>query len=225
MPYDLYPAVDENYDFPPEVRAALAKTTELRNTVVPMTQTARNNLTGPELWNGRLIYNTTTERINRYDAVDGAWFSIDAEMLTSLQTHDHRLDGTKGAPFKLSPPDDWHVVPDRSTSAADRFQGNWGHAIYSAFPNTKYIRDAAGNVEIRGSFWEQYGVANGTTVFYLPSGYLPTSRVTVFGTHTGSQPALCLFDIYTDGRVVCSRTSGSDPGGTGYTVHIKFQTW
>lgn len=77
MSYDLYPAVDEDYQFAPEVRAALAASTELRNQVVPMTETQRNNLAGAELWNGRLILNTTSSRIDRYDGSD--WVAMTTE--------------------------------------------------------------------------------------------------------------------------------------------------
>jgi hypothetical protein len=76
MPYDLYPAVDAQYNFPPEVRAALAKSLDLRNTVVPLTTVQRNNLVGAELWDGRTILNTTTDRINRYDAGTATWVAI-----------------------------------------------------------------------------------------------------------------------------------------------------
>jgi hypothetical protein len=76
MAYDLYPAVDPSYNFPPEVRAALAASTELRNTVVPMTTTLRNNLTAPEKWDGRLILNTTTDRLERWDAGLAGWQQI-----------------------------------------------------------------------------------------------------------------------------------------------------
>jgi hypothetical protein len=76
MAYDLYPAVDENYDFPPEVRQSLAVSLELRNTVVPMTSAVRNNLGPTELWDGRLIANTTTDHMERYDAGSGYWVVI-----------------------------------------------------------------------------------------------------------------------------------------------------
>ena len=76
MAYDLYPAVDPSYNFPPEVRAALATSTELRNTVVPMTTTLRNNLTAGEKWDGRLILNTTTDRLERWDAGLAGWQQI-----------------------------------------------------------------------------------------------------------------------------------------------------
>lgn len=76
MAYTLYPAVDESYAFPPEVRAKLATSVELRNTVVPMTTTLRNNLAGAELWDGRLILNTTTNLLNFYDADNLQWLEV-----------------------------------------------------------------------------------------------------------------------------------------------------
>jgi len=73
MSYDLFPAVDSLYRFPPEVRAALAESVELRSLVIPMTNTQRNNLTGADLWDGRLVLNTTTDHINRYDGGSSSW--------------------------------------------------------------------------------------------------------------------------------------------------------
>lgn len=77
MSYDLYPAVDEDYLFAPAVREANALTPEFRSQVVPMTETQRNNLTGDELWTHRMIFNTTTFRINRYDG--SAWKELSGE--------------------------------------------------------------------------------------------------------------------------------------------------
>jgi len=79
VPYDIYPAVDEDFEFPPDVRAANAKTPEFRNQVIPMTQTQRNNLSGPELWDGRLVMNTTTKRIDRYDDDSDSWVTVTTE--------------------------------------------------------------------------------------------------------------------------------------------------
>ena len=73
MAYDLYPAVDESYNFPPEVRQALSVSPELRNQVVPMSTTERNNLLGDDLWDGRLILNTDTNEIDQYDGVASQW--------------------------------------------------------------------------------------------------------------------------------------------------------
>ena len=79
MAYDLYPAVDEDLKFAPEVRAANAATPEFRSQVVPMTQTQRNNLSGAELWDNRLIFNTTTDRIDRYDEGSTTWLQVTTE--------------------------------------------------------------------------------------------------------------------------------------------------
>ena len=77
MGYDLYPAVDEDYLFAPAVREANAATPEFRNQVVPMTETQRNNLTGDDLWTNRMIFNTTTTRINRYTG--SGWTDLSSE--------------------------------------------------------------------------------------------------------------------------------------------------
>lgn len=80
MAFDLYPAVDENLNFAQPVRIALAKSLELRNTVVPMTTVVRNNLTGEDLWDGRVIVNLTTGNIERYDLASSTWkASVDAD--------------------------------------------------------------------------------------------------------------------------------------------------
>lgn len=85
MAYDLYPAVDSNLLFPPAVRAANAASAEFRSQVVPMTTTARNNLTAPELWDGRVIANITTDRLERYDAGTTTWSPLaEASELTVL---------------------------------------------------------------------------------------------------------------------------------------------
>lgn len=76
MAYDLYPAVDENYQFAPEVRTALSVSVELRNGVKPMTTTDRNNLPPEHLWDGRTIANTTTDKLERYDAGTLTWDPI-----------------------------------------------------------------------------------------------------------------------------------------------------
>ena len=101
MAYDRFPAVDEAFKFAPEVRAALATDATLRNVVVPMTQTQRNNLTGSDLWDGRLIENTTTDRVNRYDAGTDTWkvlvetADLDSGLLivqNQIDTHETRID-------------------------------------------------------------------------------------------------------------------------------------
>jgi len=77
MAFDLFPAVDEEYKFPDAVREANALTPEFRNQVEPMTETQRNNLSGDELWLHRMVFNTTTTRINRYNGT--AWTDLSSE--------------------------------------------------------------------------------------------------------------------------------------------------
>jgi len=102
MPYDRYPAVDENFLFPPEVREANGLAPEFRNQVVPLTQTQRNNLTGDDLWNGRLILNTTTNRIDRYDLASSTWIPMTSEPAGIIKEY-----GGATAP-------DYHVLADGS---------------------------------------------------------------------------------------------------------------
>ena len=87
MTYNLYPAVDHlTYQFPQVVRNALAKSDELKYIVIPMSQANRNNLAGSELWNGRLVFNTTTNKINRYDSIGLTWHEIDKDVRTDPLT-------------------------------------------------------------------------------------------------------------------------------------------
>jgi hypothetical protein len=76
MPYDLYPAIDENYAFPPEVRVALSKSSELRNTIVPMTEAYRNSLPQSEKWDGRVIANLTSARLEAYSNALVGWYPL-----------------------------------------------------------------------------------------------------------------------------------------------------
>jgi hypothetical protein len=84
MAYDLYPAVDEGYNFAQVVRQALAVSLELRNMVPPMTTTERNNIPAGELWDGRVISNTTTGYVERYNTTLSQWIPlIDAAYVDS----------------------------------------------------------------------------------------------------------------------------------------------
>jgi microcystin-dependent protein len=82
--YDLFPGVDASYNFPPEIILALVQNPAMRNTVIPMTQAVRNNLTGPDLWDGRLIMNVDTDRVNRYDLGTASWITL-AEISDTLE--------------------------------------------------------------------------------------------------------------------------------------------
>lgn len=53
--------------------------------VSPLTTTQRNALSGAELWDGRVILNTTGDRIQRWDAGTSTWLSIaDASEIQAL---------------------------------------------------------------------------------------------------------------------------------------------
>ena len=74
MSYDLFPAVDADFNFPEEVRIQLAKSEQLRNLVIPMTEETRDALTEDEKWVGRTIFNTTTQKLESLKDT-GAWVS------------------------------------------------------------------------------------------------------------------------------------------------------
>lgn len=74
MSYDLFPAVDADFNFPEEVRVQLAKSEQLRNLVIPMTEETRDALTEDEKWVGRTIFNTTTQALESLKDT-GYWVS------------------------------------------------------------------------------------------------------------------------------------------------------
>lgn len=74
MTYEMFPAVDEDFNFPVEVRQQLAKSEQLRNLLIPMDQTTRDSLTEDDIWFGRTIYNLTSEKIEVWTS-PGVWLS------------------------------------------------------------------------------------------------------------------------------------------------------
>jgi len=59
--YNLFAGVDENFRFPPEVRAALLESLNIRNVGAPMTTAERNAIPTAELESGYYIFNTQTQ--------------------------------------------------------------------------------------------------------------------------------------------------------------------
>ena len=59
--YNLLAGVDENYNFPPEVLAALIESLNIRSIGEPMTTAERNALDAPSLDSGYYIFNTDTQ--------------------------------------------------------------------------------------------------------------------------------------------------------------------
>lgn len=70
MAFNLFPAVDDEFNFPPQIREQLAKSPELRFLVVPMTQAQRDNLTEDELWLGRTIFNLSFNTLQTWVGTD-----------------------------------------------------------------------------------------------------------------------------------------------------------
>jgi hypothetical protein len=171
MAYDRYPAVDEAFKFAPEVRAALATDAVLRNVVVPMTQTQRNNLTGTDLWDGRLIENTTTDRVNRYDAGSDTWkILIETADLTSglavvqddvdgaydeIAVHESRLD-TMDTNHTAGSIGGYTAARIRTTTAGLQDNGfgrkffDLGFAFRSMPPVITFSRTVSGTEEVDG---------------------------------------------------------------------------
>jgi len=85
MTYELFAGINDDYEFPPEVRAALAASSELKYQTLALTTTQRNNLSGDDLWDGRVITNITTDRLNRYDAGLAEWVAVADEQDTHPQ--------------------------------------------------------------------------------------------------------------------------------------------
>jgi microcystin-dependent protein len=205
MSYDLYPAVDEDYQFPPEVREALAVSVELRNTVIPMTQTVRNNLSGPELWDGRLVFNTTTSRIDYYDEGTTAWIQVTSEPAGIVKEY-----GGDTAPA-------YHVMADGSTYPRDGIYAN----LFSVY-GTKYnlggepgthfrVPDRRGRMGVgkdaSQTEFNTLGKIGGTKTHTLTAAEMPTHGHNVNHGHSASTA--------TDGGVDHLHSNGiSDGAGT-----------
>ena len=100
MAYDLYPAIDDGVPIRrPRFRQALSISMELRNGVTPMTTATRNNLLPIEKWDGRLIANTTTDHLERYDAGGASWDQIAStiDLTNGLAAKVSRAAGTMTA--------------------------------------------------------------------------------------------------------------------------------
>lgn len=68
MPYDRYPAVDQNLELPPSVLQA--------NQAIALTTSQRDALSAARKWDGRMIYNSTSKRYERWDSAGSIWRTI-----------------------------------------------------------------------------------------------------------------------------------------------------
>jgi hypothetical protein len=69
-----FAAVDENANFPQEIREQLAKSPELKYTLIPMSQSTRDNF--QDRWHGLTIYNLNKKSIEFWDIYKNAWIKL-----------------------------------------------------------------------------------------------------------------------------------------------------
>ena len=146
MVYNIYPAVDNvTYLFPPVVIEKLAATPELRNTIIPMTLTQRNDLSGVNLWDGRLVFNLNTKKINRYDSGTQLWYEIDSDNKV-LKAGD-----TMTGPLTLpgAPTIDLHAATKKYVDDTDLARKNYVDT-YRAYPGRNRIINGDFSVNQRG---------------------------------------------------------------------------
>lgn len=73
MSVPLFAGVDNDKNFPPEIREQLAKSDELKFTIVPMSETQKDNLSEKDLWHGRVIYNLNKKAIETWNSITKTW--------------------------------------------------------------------------------------------------------------------------------------------------------
>jgi microcystin-dependent protein len=208
MAYDLYPAVDETYNFAPEVRQALSKSMELRNTVVPMSTTARNNLTAGERWDGRVIANTTTRRVERYDLGTATWNEL-------LEPSDLNEAGTLIQEYVDARMPSGVILPYPGTAAPS----GWLLCNGLAYSRTTYA-------VLFGILGTRFGAGDGSTTFTLPDlrdrvpvGYNAVSVVfNVLGKTGGSESHLLTEDELPIHSHPGTGRAGNVSAGSGLTV-------
>ncbi len=80
MDITYFAAVDEDYNLPPKIQTQLAKSNELKHLILPMSKSNRNKLKNEELWDGRLIYNTSSKVIEIWKESLEKWvISLDSQ--------------------------------------------------------------------------------------------------------------------------------------------------
>jgi hypothetical protein len=67
-----YPATTDSNNVPADLQS-LAEKNDDRPGISPLTTSARDGLTGADLWDGRVIFNLTAARLERYNAAVPAW--------------------------------------------------------------------------------------------------------------------------------------------------------
>lgn len=115
--------------------------------VAALTTTQRNALTGAELWDGRLVLNTTTDRLNRYDLGTTSWIVIPdngdiAALLATTGTPAALGTASRGVSTSAARADHIHPEPTAVMDTGLRDITALADAAFrSAFPASRvYVR-------------------------------------------------------------------------------------
>lgn len=134
----FFAGVDDNLDFPPEIRIALAASPELRNTIVSMSQAARDNLKEENLWHGRPIYNRNKKIIEIFNAEEYRWiqyFAEDSTFPVPPLPWDDQFNLPQEVIERLSQSDEFkHLIVPMPTSVRDQLSSSerWnGRTIFN----------------------------------------------------------------------------------------------
>jgi hypothetical protein len=142
-----YPAATDANDVPADLQA-LAQKNDDRPGVSPLTTAARDALAGADLWDGRVIYNLTASRLERYNAAVPAWQSAgisDHGDLTGLADDDH--------PQYLLKTDNLLALTDKA-AARENLGANAAYVAKAAFPSTGATPPADFPNGTSTSFWD-----------------------------------------------------------------------
>lgn len=109
-----FPAPGDNNNVPADVYA-LAQFIHDNFGVSDVDETARDSLTGGDLWDGRVLSNTTAKRAQRYDAGSDSWITLleQEDLDNTLTSYQRRLaratltsgikTTTSGTPVEVDP--------------------------------------------------------------------------------------------------------------------------
>jgi hypothetical protein len=175
-----YPAAADANDVPADLQA-LAQKNDDRPGISPLTTAARDALAGTDLWDGRVIYNLTTSRLERYNAAVPAWQSAgisDHGDLTGLADDDH--------PQYLLKTDNLLALTDKA-AARENLGAN---AAYAPKSETTRETIGAGHMEpLRGA--PSLSNPTGTWVMWL----LDAATVEGVGSAVGIPPGWQTVDV------------------------------
>lgn len=110
-----YPASTDAVNVPGDIQA-LANKVDSNPGVAQLTTTARDALAGGDLWTGRVIYNTTTGKLQQYTG--SAWADVDTTVALSSATPSALGVASAGSSSSASKGDHVHAMPSASDVGA-----------------------------------------------------------------------------------------------------------